>query len=192
MTERFDMDTLLLRYAAGALDPAESFMAAALLSLNAEARKKLAAFENLCGQLMQEETPAPLSARCLEEVLIRIEAAPAPAKPCRRSPLPPEAVLPAALHALFEEYWNDVSRDRLHLVSVRPHQPAPPAHVEATLILSGGYGAHHAGEIVIVETVHQAGPEGCLVLTLTEAPVPFQDRLNRVLRLLLGSTRWAG
>ncbi|MFN7114833.1 MAG: ChrR family anti-sigma-E factor [Alphaproteobacteria bacterium] len=76
-------------------------------------------------------------------------------------------------------------RHRLRLLRLAPHQQTP-AHShggrEMTLVLQGGFSDHtghyRAGDLVIAEGagfVHapKAGAEGCLCLTLTEAPLRF-------------------
>lgn len=78
-------------------------------------------------------------------------------------------------------------RHRLRLLRLAPHQQTP-AHRhsgrEMTLVLQGGFsdhtGSYGAGDLVIVEGasfVHapMAGAEGCLCLTLTEAPLRFMQ-----------------
>jgi len=82
-------------------------------------------------------------------------------------------------------------RHRLRLLRLAPHQQTP-AHRhggrEMTLVLQGGFsdhtGSYGAGDLVIAEGaafVHapRASAEGCLCLTLTEAPLRFvQTRIR--------------
>jgi putative transcriptional regulator len=82
-------------------------------------------------------------------------------------------------------------RHRLRLLRLAPHQQTP-AHRhsgrEMTLVLQGGFsdhtGSYRAGDLVIAEGasfIHapMAGAEGCLCLTLTEAPLRFvQTRIR--------------
>ena len=71
------IEMLLLHYASGNLGPAEGLVAAAHVSLNREARRKLAEFEALGGQVMLDHTPVAVTEQCLSAVLSKINSAPA-------------------------------------------------------------------------------------------------------------------
>ena len=73
------IEMLLLHYASGNLGPAEGLIAAAHVSLNREARRKLAEFEALGGQVMLDHTPVAVTEECLSSVLSKINAAPSEA-----------------------------------------------------------------------------------------------------------------
>lgn len=84
---------------------------------------------------------------------------------------------------------------RLRLLRLAPHVETPAhrhAGRELTLVLQGSFsdqtGEYHAGDLAIVHApdfVHapKAGPEGCLCLMLTEAPVRFHKIRIRILKL---------
>jgi putative transcriptional regulator len=78
MTKLSRIDILLLKYAAGSLGGTSSVVVVLLLSLSPAARHRVKEFEALGGQLIHEESPAPLSVDSLEIVLSRIDA---PTKP---------------------------------------------------------------------------------------------------------------
>ncbi len=87
------------------------------------------------------------------------------------------------------------SKTRLRLMRLAPNEATPcHAHIgrEITLVLEGGYsdafGHYKKGDISIIsgrQTTHRplADPEGCLCLTLTEAPLYFDDFLVRLLNI---------
>ena len=76
MTTLSRMDILLLRYAAGSLDASETMLVVVVLVFNHDARRKVAEYEALGGQILQDEAPAPISVDCLEVIMKRIEAEP--------------------------------------------------------------------------------------------------------------------
>lgn len=88
------------------------------------------------------------------------------------------------------------TRKRLRLLRLLPGQATPPhAHrgIEMTLVLEGSYsdstGTFNRGDIVILTDprfIHQpkAGENGCVCLTLTEAPLRFTDPLTRMMNAM--------
>jgi putative transcriptional regulator len=88
------------------------------------------------------------------------------------------------------------TRKRLRLLRLNPGQMTPPhGHqgVEMTLVIDGSYsdatGTFNRGDIVILTDprfIHQpkAGQQGCVCLTLTEAPLRFTDPLTRLMNAL--------
>lgn len=84
MTPLTKTEILLLRYAAGSLNAAQSVTVIVLLVFSKDMRLKVAEFEALGGQLLQEEMPAFLSADCLEIVLQKIDSPPQPQGRFRR------------------------------------------------------------------------------------------------------------
>lgn len=88
-------------------------------------------------------------------------------------------------------------RHRLRLLRLAPHQQTP-AHRhggrEMTLVLQGGFsdhtGRYGAGDLVVVADpsfahAPKAGPDGCLCLTLTEAPLRFTQTRIRFFNFFL-------
>jgi putative transcriptional regulator len=82
-------------------------------------------------------------------------------------------------------------RHRLRLLRLAPHQQTPPHRHggrEMTLVLQGSFsdhtGSYDAGDLVVIDSpsfahAPKAGPQGCLCLTLTEAPLRFvQTRIR--------------
>lgn len=84
MTKMTTIDILLLRYATGSLGTPKTVIVVVLLVFNADARRKVAEYETLGGQMLQEETPTPLSDCCLETVLKTIDAPPCFQSRCRQ------------------------------------------------------------------------------------------------------------
>lgn len=91
---------------------------------------------------------------------------------------------------------HDSSRKKLRLMHMAPHAMTPPHRhrgSEITLVLQGSFmdlgGRYEAGDMTIIDNpafIHapKAGPEGCLCLTLTEAPLQFQSIKYRVLNII--------
>ncbi len=207
MKEFIDLDMLLLNYTTGLLDAAECFMVSALLSLNPEARRRVAAYESLCGQMIHDVPPSPLSPRCLDEVLKRIETPSAPRAQPRTAALPPGPEIPPQLQALFYNYcvgdlltWSILDTGlqtlevrvspqsperRLRLLYLEAHHATTYCGAEMTLIVRGNYAGYHPGDLVNPKALHsrQTGADGCLYLTLTEAEARARSQLGRLFRL---------
>jgi putative transcriptional regulator len=204
------LDQLLLGYAAGRLGTAESLVVAALLALNADARRAVEKFEAMGGRVIEEEDPADVCTSCLEEVLRRIAGSgpsPAPVRPsvCDDLPEPLRSLISSCAEEIELERWRHArggARTRrlrantergLHVLEMPPGCAVPPhshAGVEITLVLEGAYsdalGVHRKGDIAIVadeRLVHSptAGPEGCVCLVLTEGPLRFAAPVERII-----------
>ena len=166
MTEKTDMDDLLLSYATGGLDEALSLVVASHLTLSPENRARVAEYEALGGAMIEEIEPVELSESARDSVLARLdedddasEAAPAAA------PRPSEAALDGhALPAPLRGYvgpgigklrWKRImsgvreaefpiggERQRARLMWI-DSGVAVPKHshrgFEATLVLEGAY-----------------------------------------------------
>lgn len=86
---------------------------------------------------------------------------------------------------------------RLHLMRLKPRQETPRhRHIgrEITLVLQGsftdGLGRYRQGEILLIDDArieHQprAEDEGCVCLTLTEAPLRFLNPFSRIINTLV-------
>ncbi|MBI1215862.1 MAG: hypothetical protein GC185_08600 [Alphaproteobacteria bacterium] len=100
---------------------------------------------------------------------------------------------------LMPECAKKAADKKLQLMKLEPGEAAPPhAHEgrELTLVLEGGFtdatGSYGPGDILIIDNpavVHQptATQEGCVCLTLTEAPLGFIHPLYRLLHAFFGS-----
>lgn len=83
-------------------------------------------------------------------------------------------------------------RHRLRLLRLSPHQETPAhshAGREITLVLQGGFSDHsgdyRAGDLIVIDDpafahAPKAGPQGCLCLTLTDAPLRFRQASIRI------------
>ncbi|TAL30577.1 MAG: hypothetical protein EPN97_12235 [Alphaproteobacteria bacterium] len=206
------LDLLLMNYATGSLSQQESLLVAAHLTLNPEARRRVARYEAEGGRMMCETTPSPVRDECLNATLSRIGKAPVKPAPAA-TPCAPDLHIPAAIYALISGFcvsdprqWSRVTpgfakmelrlcpaptRKRLRLMKLEPRSATPPhSHPgrETTVVLEGSFrdhtGQYKKGDIIIVDDprfVHQplAGDNGCVCLTLTEAPLRFQDPFQR-------------
>jgi putative transcriptional regulator len=179
MTMLSPLDLLLMNYATGSLTPQESLIVAAHITLNAEARRKVARFEAMGGRLMCETEPAQVHDDCLTATLSRIEKTAAPAKEKRAACTAPDLHIPDAVYALISGFcmsdprcWSEVTRGfarmnlrlcpaptrkRLQLVKLNPNAAAPMhSHpgTEVTVVLQGGFhdqtGHYQTGDIVII------------------------------------------
>lgn len=86
-------------------------------------------------------------------------------------------------------------RHRLRLLRLAPHQETPPHRHggrEMTLVLQGSFSDHtgnySAGDLMVIDSpsfthAPKAGPQGCLCLTLTEAPLRFVETHIRFFNL---------
>ena len=67
------IDVLLLAYATGSLGRYRSAIVIIILTFNPSARKKLAIFEQIGGELITQQEPAALSPQSLEEIIKAID-----------------------------------------------------------------------------------------------------------------------
>ncbi len=218
-------DLLLMRYAAGVLPPYESMVMAAYLTVSAEARRKMAAYEAAGGRMIDSEEPVSVTQNCLNNILAMTQ----PQQPCAEDKPCPDALvqdagdctIPRLLRKLVNAHcpqqalaWEHLSHGiakiditlcrseprarRLRLLKLAPHQ-ATPAHshhgTELTLVLEGSYadssGHYRAGELVVVSAPGishspRAQEQGCICLTLTEAPVRFDSLVTQMLSFFRG------
>ena len=100
---RENYEALLMNYAAGVLDQAQSLIVAVHMALSPRARAIVRDCEAIGGALMECEcAPAPLKNACLETLLARLdnaESAPEPEPPPAPVALPPDIDIPPHLLA---------------------------------------------------------------------------------------------
>ena len=201
-------DQLLMGYAAGALPRAFDLVVATHVSLNDDARARLAGFEAIGGSVLESAGSADLADDSLEATLARIAGGPASA-PARPAPRRADAVFPAPLYDMvggdaeavtWRPVGMGVKQAILHAddeASVRllyiPAGQAVPAHThkgtELTLVLQGAYrdedDVFARGDIEIAdEELHHTplaiGEQDCICLAATDAPLKFQGLLPRI------------
>ena len=212
---RATLDELLLAYATGALPAAPALVVATHATLNPCARARLRRFEALGGALLEREAPAALAADAKAAVLARLDEAPPASQPPRspapprgdgRLPAPLAGLLPAPLEALpwrrrmpGLKDWTlpALAGGKTRLMWVAG-DTAIPRHthrgLELTLVLRGSYHDGHArygaGELQVADaTVDHSpavtGPDACLCLVVTDAPVRLTGRFGRLLNGLV-------
>lgn len=165
---RSALDMLLMHYAAGSLEPAESLLAAAHVHLNPEARRKVAAYEAVGGRLMDDMPETKVSEGCLDKVLRMIDGlcdSACAEKAARADGNDGKLSLPDSIHALLKSHCEDfvlsweTAEDgielidlhictstpctrKLFLMRAEPHRAAA-AHmhegIEITVVLNGSY-----------------------------------------------------
>lgn len=174
-------EALLLGYAAGLLDQAQSFVIAMHLALSPPARKRVSLCEALGGVLMEKEcSPAAMREGSLESVLARLDR-PAPwgASPARQREieLPADLGLPEHIaremrcsctshkkwKALYPglkayELHLECRRSKARLMRAEPHFKSPRhthGGIEITLVLDGAYsdetGSYARGDLAIAD-----------------------------------------
>lgn len=205
------VDRLLLAYATGGLCPEEALAVAALLALDARARRLVATYEALGGRVLEEERPADV--RCLDAVMKKIGCT-AEARPA--APRMPEP-LSSLLHGCARDdaaCWQEAKkgfarievqvrvpaggRHSVFLMRLSPHAAVPQhshSGPEITVVLEGdysdGFGHYGRGDVAVItdsEVPHspRAGAAGCLCLVVTQGPWRRAGSLQRLLRLLSG------
>ncbi len=162
------LDMLLMRHAAGKLDPHESLLVNAAMALNDTIRNRIAQYEALGAQLICEQQ-AQVEHTCLERVMARIQNPAPEASPCadKSKPCPPspDTHIPEVVHGMIsavcaqkQKQWSrathGIMRIDLRVIEPTPTQKflklmkmapkfATPKHshsgTEITLILHGGY-----------------------------------------------------
>lgn len=175
------LEMMLMQYAAGGLSSAEALMVASHAALNPQARKKIAAYEAIGGQMLcSAETRAP-APDCLDKIMAKIDGACADT-PCGQQamfPLPAETGLREDIRSLINAHcktrqrnWAaltggieviylkvcDKSPYRLRLVRLAGGQQAPQhrhAGIEITLVLDGGFrdatGHYTTGDMIVID-----------------------------------------
>lgn len=181
VTDNTVLENMLVNYAAGSLNAAESFVIAMHLSLNAQSRQKVERLEAVGGAFLQNEAPANVSDDCLQKTLEKIDGC-NDESPCTKAlqekndlnlPLP-------LLHLLCnaqgtpELRWRKVTKQidvidinicpsqpkdaKLRLMRIHPGCTTPHHRhhgVEMTLVLDGAYqdefGEYRRGDISIID-----------------------------------------
>lgn len=175
------LEMMLMQYAAGGLSSAEALMVASHAALNPKARKKIAAYEALGGQMLCDaETRAP-APDCLDKIMAKIDGACADA-PCGNHamiPLPAGTGVREDIRSLINEHCKTRQNDwvvltggidvihlkvceksphRLRLIRLAGGQQAPlhrHAGIEITLVLDGGFsdatGHYTTGDMIVID-----------------------------------------
>ena len=203
---------MLLAYAAGSLNQAASVVVATHLSLCPACRSQVMAAEALGGALLDDITPAPVSAASAAAVLERLDApvksAPVKAKISAAAP----KILPRPLQdyvsgdmeqlrwgwvqpgVKFAELMVDESGARMGLMRTQPGASITPhGHTgdELTLVLSGGYRdagvSFVRGDVQAVDenTTHEliADLDGeCLSLVVIRGPIKPTKWIAKIFR----------
>lgn len=112
-------ESLLMDYAFGALDQAQSLIVASHLALSPKARLLARACEDMAGTLLEKDcAPAPVSPQAFSRIMTAIDCAPcASASPCchnKNKALPRELNLPEplenSLQGCADFHWTTLSR----------------------------------------------------------------------------------
>ena len=215
MTARHHIDdSTLLRYASGDLDEAFAVVVASHLALCPECRRSLRIAEDIGGQLLKGEDPAPLSDDAFERLMSGLERSGGDTGR-RVEETAPETDVPLPLRRFVGDRLGDISWSRvapgirrhrialggassLFLLHIAPGK-AVPEHghggAEMTLILSGSYrdslGRFAPGDIADLDEhvehqprVDSTGP--CICLVATEMPTRFRGFFSRLLQPVVG------
>lgn len=206
-------DEWLLSYAAGSLTPGRSLLVASHVSYHEQMQARVADAEQIGGALLERTEPAAVDAAVLEQLLARIDDAPAavvePA-PATRGIFPPALVdqVGADVDALkwrwmgpgmrYLKLWNGPEDERVWLLRARGGAQMPEhGHNgdEWTLILKGSYrtefGHYRVGDLDISDEaiVHQPviddGDE-CICLVVTHGPIRMKSLLARAAQPFIG------
>ncbi|MGG7565803.1 ChrR family anti-sigma-E factor [Rhodovulum sp. DZ06] len=158
-------DEILAGYASGALPPGMALLAAAQLTFSPAARARVAAYESVCGALLEDAAPLTVAPPSLDAALAMLDgAAQLPAAAAPDDILPPpgrraaaDSVMPACLRealgvdettapwsfrlpGLSEAVFDGFEGEEVSMLRARPGAPIfSHTHegVEATLVLSG-------------------------------------------------------
>jgi putative transcriptional regulator len=208
-------DDLLLGYAAGNLPAAYDLMVATAVSLDDDARVRLAGFEAVGGSLLSHEQVAPLRDDSYENVLERILQSPlddtveADVKTPRTDPVLPQPLREALGGDLETVRWSKVGMGvrqaviggdvggTARLLSI-PAGQAMPDHghtgTEVTLVLQGafidGNDRYARGDVEAADDNLEHMPvadigEDCICLVVTDAPLRFNGLLPRLAQRFL-------
>lgn len=204
-------DDLLMGYAAGALPQAFDLVVASHVSLNDDARARLASFEAMGGAVLTEMDEAPIADDSLERTLAKISGT-SRETPKRRAS---SGVFPAPLREVVggdedAVRWRNLGMGAKQAVlhaedgaSVRllyiPAGQAMPEHghhgTELTLVLKGAYrdddGIFARGDIEFANQELEHTPiaepgEDCICLVATDARLKFNGLLPRIAQPFLG------
>ena len=196
-------DELLLDYASGALAEGPALAVAVHLALAPEQQRSVEVLEQLGGELLDAEPPAPLTGDALGDVMHRLDEVEAP------PPVPPGelAALPAPLHPYLrpDARWarqiiglqqiilplGDSSHEA-RLMRIPPGRGIP-RHVhegrEYSVVISGafndGYGDYAAGDMCVVEANFEhvpvaTGNEICIALVVMEHSIVLSGPFGRI------------
>lgn len=189
MHNQASYEILLMEYAAGTLDLAQSLIVMAHLSLSPQARHIVRDCERLGGAMLDKGCePVAMNSNSLESVLGRIgREQPAPQRPQRPASLPEDAEIPQC----FEEYivcrpatqlrWRTVHpgidafmlplecrRSRTHMMRMQPGTISPLHRhrgLELTLILDGALmdetGVYEYGALIVSDEEEAHAPKAC-------------------------------
>lgn len=203
-------DELLLSYAAGSLDEAQSLLVASHLTLCPECRRRLASLEAAGGALFEALDGEDVSEDALDAVLDRLdEPEPPRSAPDRTKTV--TGVLPAPLRKyvggdIGDIRWRAkgpgvgmaelpvrVEGQRAFMLRVDPGR-AVPQHThegaELVMVLTGGYtdeyGHFLRGDVEIADPSVDHRPvadpgEPCVILAVTDAPIRFTGAFGRLL-----------
>ncbi|SDZ03378.1 anti-ECFsigma factor, ChrR [Jannaschia faecimaris] len=204
-------DDLLMGYAAGHLPPTHDLMVATTVSLDDDARARLAGFEALGGALLDKGDETTVSDGSLDAVMARIRGA----KPVAvDAPVGTTATFPAPLRDavggdLNAVRWKSAGMGvkqailgsdeggTVRLLSIPAGQTMPDhGHhgAEFTLVLKGAFvdgGQRFARgdlEVADASTEHQPiadDGEDCICLVVTDAPLKFSGLLPRIAQRFL-------
>ena len=206
-------DDLLMGYAAGVLPQPFDLVVATHVSLNDEARVRLAGFDAVGGAVLDDMDQAPLADDSLERTLARIAGTagktPAP------KPTPSQGIFPAPLQTIVggdeaAVKWKSLGMGakqavlcsdgeataRLLLI---PAGQSMPKHshrgMEMTLVLKGAFrdedGIYARGDIEVADQQVDHTPvaepgEDCICLIATDGRRKFNGLLPRIAQPFLG------
>jgi putative transcriptional regulator len=203
-------DHLLMGYAAGVLPQPFDLVVATHVSLNDEARARLAGFEAVGGAMLDDMDEAALSDDSLERTLARIAGtAPAP------RPTPSRGIFPAPLRKIVggdedAVTWKNLGMGAKQAVLCTdgeatarllyiPAGQAMPNHshrgMEMTLVLKGAFrdedGVFARGDIEVADQQVDHTPvaepgEDCICLIATDGRLKFTGLLPRIAQPFLG------
>lgn len=181
-------ETLLMDYAAGALDEAQMLLIATHLALSPAARHMVREFEAIAGAMLTGVPPAGVSKNLLDSVLKQIETAPVAPVQALPQQAAPKPQLPHPLcdyldcDDLMHVRWQRLVRGisytevrlrgpasaKVHLLRLDPGATTPEHHhdaAELTLVLNGAFrdefGQFSAGDVSVVGDGKAHGPLAC-------------------------------
>ncbi len=196
-------DNLMMGYAAGTLPEAFNLVIAAHVSLSADARARLGAFEAVGGAVLEDEGGAALTDDCLDRMLARLDSLP---QANARAPGAADEIYPAPLAQYVGRglRWQSLGRGVKQAIlttdgdaSARllriPGGQAMPDHghkgTELTLVLQGafmdGNRRYARGDVDVAteDTDHTPVAEAgidCICLAASDAPLKFYGLLPRL------------
>lgn len=211
MIHHHPTDALLVAYGAGGLTEPLALVVATHLSACPACRDRVADIEMVGGSLLDDLPPEALAPDALDQVLARLDDAPAPAPAAR----PHRAGLPGPLGDYLDADlanlpWRRMApgihqvpvvqrgRAGARLLRIAPSTALPPhshAGQELTLVLDGAYeddtGRFATGDLAEKDDSDHhrpvTDPSGdCICLVATEAPLRFSGLVPRLMQPLIG------